>query len=268
MKKIIVSLILSLPFAFYVQAQKAFITLNDSVKIRTELISASETGLTTKSGVFGLAEINSIRFDDKLESEKNPELFEKLLATEIKIYIGNVRIANKPKAPVQVYNTPKTTNENKQQSYEEEVGKIGSIGFGLGLDYGGIGAKLSFYPDKHIGVFGSVGYALAGVGYNFGAIARLAPDKKVVPTLSFMYGYNAVIYIQNTFQKIYYGTSLAGGIILNPRRNENTFWHFQLIVPFRSSEFTNDYNYWKNAGAQFSSEPSPVGISVGYHLKF
>lgn len=262
MKKL--SLIISFCFLVIsgVKAQQAFITLNDSVKIKTQLISVSENALTTRSGVFGLVEINSIRFDNQAEAQKNLDLLDHLLRTDIKIYVGETKIANKPKLPIQVHNTPKSTTDARSNVYEENVAKTGSIGFGLGLDYGGLGAQLMFQPEKHLGVFGSVGYALAGVGYNIGVMARLTPEKRVVPTVSFMYGYNGSIYIQNTFQKLYYGTSLAGGIILNSKRNDNTFWHFELVAPFRSNAYNSDYKFWYNA------EPVPISICVGYHLKF
>ena len=70
----------------------------------------------------------------------------------------------------------------------EEESKA-NLGFGLGISYGGIGARLSFLPDKHVAIFGAGGYNLNGLGYNFGVEARLLPGKRVVPALLAMYGY-------------------------------------------------------------------------------
>ncbi len=62
-----------------------------------------------------------------------------------------------------------------------------SIGIGLGMDYGGIGGSLLFYPQTNIGLFGGVGYAFAGLGYNVGVKIRLITENhtsKLFPYLT------------------------------------------------------------------------------------
>jgi len=52
------------------------------------------------------------------------------------------------------------------------------LGLGIGLDYGGIGAKVEYLPIKNVGVFGSLGYNLLNVGWNVGATYKIMPDKR------------------------------------------------------------------------------------------
>ncbi|HOX84343.1 MAG TPA: hypothetical protein PLS08_15045, partial [Chryseolinea sp.] len=112
-----------------------------------------------------------------------------------------------------------------------------NIGVGLGIDYGGIGAKFTFLPVQKFGFFGSLGYNLIGLGFNAGATYRFIPTKSVCPTLGAMYGYNGVIKVEggNESNKIYYGPSFSAGVELKSRGSSN-FWNFELILPLRPSK--------------------------------
>jgi hypothetical protein len=143
-----------------------------------------------------------------------------------------------------------------------------SIGLGLGLDYGGIGGKLTFVPTPRVALFGGIGYNFNGAGYNGGLIVRLKPEGKVCPYLTGMYGYNGVIVVDGMSEvnKTYYGATLGGGIELH--RNEKTnFWNFGMGFPLRSEEYKNDLEALKNnPSIEFLNEPLPFVISVGYHF--
>jgi hypothetical protein len=163
--------------------------------------------------------------------------------------------------------------EKKEEELEyegyDEGRHIANLGFGLGLDYGGIGAQLGFLPVKSVSIFGSIGYNLVSAGYNGGIAFLLAPNKKVCPKFVAMYGYNAVIVVQGTSQynKTYYGPSIGGGIHINMRNDQN-FINIELFVPFRSSEFSNDLKALKNNSAIADvRDPLPVTFSIGYHIK-
>ncbi|HNV52900.1 MAG TPA: hypothetical protein PKM28_08430, partial [Tenuifilaceae bacterium] len=67
-----------------------------------------------------------------------------------------------------------------------------NLGLGMGLDYGGFGGRFTFVPTKNFALFGGFGYNLLGLGYNVGGTYRILPDKRICPTISAMYGYNAV----------------------------------------------------------------------------
>jgi hypothetical protein len=124
-----------------------------------------------------------------------------------------------------------------------------------------------FAPVKWVALFGAIGYNLNGAGYNGGLVFRVLPDKKVCPYVTGMYGYNAVIVIEGLSErnKTYFGPSLGGGIELR-MRNRN-FWNFGLLFPFRSAEFRDDFDDLKNNPSIEITEPLPVQISVGYHLR-
>ena len=156
----------------------------------------------------------------------------------------------------------------KRTSYQDPESPF-NFGVGLGLDYGGIGVKISGYPVKHFGLFGGAGYNLVKVGYNLGAIGRILPGKRVCPYVTGMYGSNAVIVVQNAsnFNKVYYGPTLGGGIELHFGSGQN-FMNFGLLIPIRPQEFYDDWDRIKALpNVTDATDPLPVGISVGYHFK-
>ncbi len=73
------------------------------------------------------------------------------------------------------------------------------FGYGLGIDYGGIGARFTYLPLKQIGVFAAIGFNFLNFGYNAGLVYRITPNKKrLCPYANFFYGYNALIKIKWT----------------------------------------------------------------------
>lgn len=145
----------------------------------------------------------------------------------------------------------------------------GSLGFGVGLDYGGIGARISGKIVTQLYAFAGVGYNLNGAGFNGGAVFRFSPKKRVCPILSAMYGYNAVIIVEGMKEqsKTYYGPSFGGGIELKVGRKSN-FFVFELWVPVRSQEYRDDIDALLNNAGVEVTEATPVAISVGYNFRF
>ncbi|MBI3220999.1 MAG: hypothetical protein HYZ44_15905 [Bacteroidetes bacterium] len=258
-------------------SQDAIIVLRDSVKVKTELISIAENNVFTKAGTFGLTEIYSVRFQTANDVAAKSQLVDKLVAGGVIVYEGNKKLDRKPVAVVestvnkQSSSTSQPLPSQPQKNEEKEDLPSGSFGVGFGQDYGGIGARFTLLPDQHLGIFGSVGYIFAGIGYNFGVMARIKPENKVVPTFSVMYGYNAAIKITGASQydKIYNGVSIGAGIISKSYRDPKNYWHFGLILPFRPSEFDTDFNALNsNPGISGLQKPLPVTFSVGYHFSF
>ncbi len=147
-----------------------------------------------------------------------------------------------------------------------------SIGFGLGLDYGGIGGNFSVNPSKNFGIFAGAGYALAGVGYNFGIKIRLQKDKssaRLTPFLMVMYGYNTALKISNAtqFNKFFYGPSFGFGMDYKSKPDSKDYWSFSLIVPIRNSDYGNYVeDLHNNYGVEMKNGLSPIAFSVGYRF--
>jgi hypothetical protein len=143
------------------------------------------------------------------------------------------------------------------------------VGFGIGVDYGGFGGRVTYLPAPKFGLFAGLGYNLAGAGFNAGGILRFSPEKRVVPTLTAMYGYNAVLVITGAIEvsKIYYGPSFGGGIQIKSKRNSRNFFNIELLLPIRPDEFESDQNFYKSLGVEIS-EPLPVSFSLAYHIGF
>ncbi len=162
-------------------------------------------------------------------------------------------------------------NSSAQIIFEDEnKTDIVSLGFGIGIDYGGIGANLIVYPQKNIGLFGGVGYAFAGFGYNAGVKIRVTSKKGIVnPYLTCMYGYNLAYKIKGLEEanKLFYGVTFGGGIDLKFRSTSPGYWTFGLLIPVRDSEYKNHRDYYEsNYNIENYTEPLPFGITVGYKI--
>lgn len=143
------------------------------------------------------------------------------------------------------------------------------FGFGGGLDYGGLGVRAEFQPQQAVGFFAGFGYNLADPAYNTGLVVKLRPGQRIVPTVTAMYGYNAVIKLKygpyNADAKSYYGPSVGAGCELY-NKNKNNKWLFEVLVPFRSAEFRERYNDLKDGGVRFSPGILPVSFTIGYNF--
>lgn len=145
------------------------------------------------------------------------------------------------------------------------------LGFGLGLDYGGMpGANLMYTPMRKAAFYLGVGNAFNGVGINGGATYRFRSnkrDRRVVPFITGMYGYNAVIQLVNdqTLSKLFYGASFGSGIGLHRNPGRLNHWAFSQIVPLRYLAVNEYIDHLEHIyGVQFTSKLMPVLFSVGY----
>jgi hypothetical protein len=155
-------------------------------------------------------------------------------------------------------------------SPEVEYDKI-TIGLGMGLDYGGFGGNVLYYPAKNIGIFGGIGYALAGTGYNAGLKLRLITQKqsRVVPYATVMYGYNAAIYVMNDnrYNKLFYGPSFGLGLDAPWNPTKKGYFSFALLYPVRGKEVDNYIDdLKKNHNVEFKTELLPIAFSFGFRF--
>ncbi len=153
---------------------------------------------------------------------------------------------------------------------QDEDSSPGDFGIGIGLDYGGLGARFAYAPAPKVAILMGIGYNLNGIGFNTGVAWRMVPGKRVCPILGMLYGYNGVIVIEGASQynKTYYGPSMVGGLEFHSKNGE-TYFNVELLLPFRPQAFTDDWNAIKQSGTvQVKSNPLPLAFSIGYHLKF
>jgi hypothetical protein len=144
-----------------------------------------------------------------------------------------------------------------------------NLGLGFGIDYGGIGARLNYVPERHFVVFVGAGYNFVKAGYNVGASYRFNPTNRWCFYYTLMYGYNAAVKVENAshYDKVYYGPSTGAGLELRLNKDKGNYFNFELLVPIRSQEYEDDFEDIKNnPNIQIYAEPLPVTISVGYHF--
>ncbi len=142
-----------------------------------------------------------------------------------------------------------------------EYTSTGSIGFGVGLEYGGFGTKVAFGTASPVGLFVGLGYNLNDVGYNVGLDYKFTPRKSSTGYLVAMYGYNAVIYDSGELTKTYYGFSLGVGVKIVGKYRQKNYTSLCFIVPFRDKEFLD-------VAKETKSFVSPVLVSIGYNVGF
>ncbi|HLX92185.1 MAG TPA: hypothetical protein VKR32_10905 [Puia sp.] len=148
-----------------------------------------------------------------------------------------------------------------------------SIGIGGGFEYGGIGANVTYYPTRGLGLFFGAGYPLTGFGYNAGVKLRIVSDQTItefMPYLIAMYGYNAtVIYPEFTQKnKVFYGATVGAGIDFRPGNSKFGYLSASIYVPIRSSG-VKDYIAEQNqvSGLTYSTgRIFALSASIGYKI--
>ena len=151
---------------------------------------------------------------------------------------------------------------------EKEFNKIYG-GLGLGLDYGGLGAKIEYLPIEEIGVFAGVGYNLEEAGWNVGVSYKLKVSERVSINPLVMYGYNGVLKVDGAseYNMVSYGTTYGINVDIHvgSRRDKISAG---LYVPVRSKKFMDNYDEVKDSSfIEMQNELWPIAIGVGYNWK-
>ena len=147
------------------------------------------------------------------------------------------------------------------------------IGFGVGLDYGGlIGTKVSFVPLKHLAIFVSGGYHVVAFGWQAGIIGYFLPkttSKKFRPYGKFMYGSNRAIIVKgdSKLDKNYLGPTIGVGLEMRFGRSASHGINIDLNFPISSQEFKDDLQFLKDSPRYEVTDPLPIAISIGYHFE-
>lgn len=154
------------------------------------------------------------------------------------------------------------------QHFSSSKGKA-AMGLGMGLPYGGFGGRLNVNPADQLALFVGIGYNLVGVGANFGAQYIFPSKKQTEFFLTGMYGYNAVIKIQEAenLNDSFSGVSAGLGIRINSFHKEGAFWDFGLLVPARSQDYKNSIDdLQNNPNITDLIKPWPVQFFFGYNF--
>lgn len=145
-----------------------------------------------------------------------------------------------------------------------------TVGLGLGLEYGGFGGQVGYQIDDQLGVFVGLGTAFVSSGYNVGAKYLLKGKSKEQFFLEAMYGYNAIIFVNNpsggNIRNVYYGPSFGAGVNL-PNKGGNSFWHLAVLLPIRSSGYRDQWNAIKNDPDIDTTFSLPFSVSIGINFK-
>ncbi len=194
----------------------------------------------------------------------------KINGNQVNTYVNKTEIASIKYGKSSATDTT-SAEVNSQTATHSGMDKA-SIGFGLGMNFGGIGGNFLVYPHKNIGIFGGVGYAYAGAGFNVGTKIRFttnSPTAKVTPYALLMYGYNAAIVVKGAdeLNKIFYGPTVGFGIDFNTNRAKKGYWTVAILIPIRSSDVKNYIDDLKNNhGVKLDNDLMPITFSVGYRF--
>jgi hypothetical protein len=255
-------------------AQPVMIKFVIGSELATTMTKVTDEHVDTEAGPYYFKDIERLTFQSNLPDSLT---IETLKNRGIEVYLRSKRITpyvHKPapsppptkpsadttktkpvKKPVKKDQAPATISRMVKQEYTAET----AVGIGLGIDYGGLGMKLTLGATSTVSVFGGLGYNLHKIGYNAGLEFNFSPKTKTTGFLSAMYGYNAVL-IQPTGSssqsETFYGPSFGLGMKIRSWANEN-FFSFQVIYPVRDEAFIN---------APKAEKPWPVLISLGYHF--
>lgn len=156
-----------------------------------------------------------------------------------------------------------------------EISHHYDFGLGLGLDYGGLlGVQFGYTLIQRLTLFAAGGYNIVGFGWQTGVKGLIIgkTERHVArPYAMAMFGSNTVIIVDGAaeFNEAYLGFTLGAGIELRFGSKKKNGFDVGLVVPIRSQEFWDDWNYFKNNPAyEVTGNPSPLGISMGFHHEF
>jgi hypothetical protein len=177
-----------------------------------------------------------------------------------------------------IYSQGDTIPVRDDQAKQMPAGEVAhrlDLGFGFGIDYGGIiGVQVGFAPIKHLTLFATGGYYLYELGWNLGIKFLFIPkttNHVFRPFLKGMYGSNSVITASGTdeYNQVYKGFTVGAGAELRFGKQKKNGFDFDLNVPLRTPEFWEDYNRMQNdPNMDVLQGPIPVAVSIGFHHEF
>lgn len=227
-------LILAMILSIGCFAQPANIFFHRGIEVRTKVTAITEVQLFTDNGVFTFDQILRINF---WEEAPDSAAVMTLRTNGIAVYLKRQRLAPIVKKVI-----------------ESDYHSVGSVGIGLGLDYGGIGARVTMLPAGPVSFFVGMGSNLADIGVNFGSELKFSPHRRSSGFVTAMYGYNGVVN-----STIFYGFSAGLGVKVRAARSDKNYFSTSVLYPFRDPAFKIA------AGDAFAP---PLLITIGFHIGF
>lgn len=255
------------------------ITFQIGSELKTQMDSLSDQYVITMDGPYSCSKIKKMNF---LAALPDTASITQLQSRDIQIYLQGKLVAPIMSEPIvqksmavlpdtaktaatpptsypDRYPTSRSSAPGTVPQINPELLYTATVGtaIGIGLDYGGIGMKITFNPTDAVSFFGGLGYNFAGLGFNGGLELNFAQHTKVSGFLSAMYGYNAVLLDPNNSlnpSEIFYGPSFGLGV-RSWSFNGDNFFSFQVIYPVRDEIFMN---------AATTEKPWPVLFGIGF----
>ncbi|MCG8410264.1 MAG: hypothetical protein MI739_03160 [Bacteroidales bacterium] len=157
-----------------------------------------------------------------------------------------------------------TAQSEPQEVKKEQIRVV--LALGLGIDYGGIGGKISFLLNDNISLFGGGGLAIYAPGFNVGGKIRAFAKRKVSPFAIFMYGYHTIIKWTSS-SEILNGINTGLGIDINfgNSKSECNCLSIALIIP---NSFADVNKYIEENNIELKTKLPPIRFSIGYQFKY
>jgi hypothetical protein len=212
-------------------------------KISTLMTGLSDSHLLTLADSINLDKILSLYFSETLPDSLT---LVKLYNLDIYVYLKDKRYKVKIK--------------DNQPEFNSTV----SVGFGFGLDYGGIGLKVSLFPAKPIGAFVGIGNNTLEPAFNVGIDWKFKYMKRTSGFLACMYGYNAITDINTGVgndHNTYYGLSAQVGARMRVWKMKN-YLSLGAIVPITQDSKIKELKKLYGDDLDYA----PVLLSIGFHF--
>ncbi|RAW01642.1 hypothetical protein [Pseudochryseolinea flava] len=139
----------------------------------------------------------------------------------------------------------------------------GNVGAGIGLEYGGIGIRVSGPIAKHFALFGGVGHNTLDIALAGGLSYEPLLKGTIRPEVIAMVGANNVVTDAGDFhpryERTYYGASVGAGIHYYVGSNDN-FINIKAVYPIAT------FHYKEVMDDAVGVKSIPFYFSVGFHL--
>jgi hypothetical protein len=206
-----------------------------------------------------------------------------LITNRGRMYIG--RIISQDSTDIKFYPFKKSDlyrigAENQQNTsgkkpFDGWISEKGTVGLGIGLDYGFVGINITAYPQNNIGFTLGFGNAFSGLGYNVGLRVRKDPQNArapIIPYATVLYGVNTSIKVLGStnlnLNRLFHGFSIGGGIDIRLSKKSWNSISLGLFAPIRKTEVDEYILELENKGVEFKNKLAPITASFGIKFGF